>query len=280
MGRFANLETPGEDDASGAEGTSGAPTPRAGRRSKPGDHGMETSAEIEYDWAHYRNLADAAYDHGDYGEALKLYSRSAQKNHAQPEPWVGQVLSLIELRNYREGMVWARRGLELFPEHAGLIAVHAMVLGHMGNHARGLSTSDFAVSKSGKDPLVWLARAEVLSLAGNKNSAACIEKAMETAQPDDWRTPMRAGLQMLRQRKWNKAAELLREAASRNMKNDFLWERLGYALERNGTTDRAADAYRAALDLNGRNTAAQKGLRRCGTIVNPLGFLARLFRRG
>ncbi|MCX7017439.1 MAG: hypothetical protein NTY46_00285 [Candidatus Sumerlaeota bacterium] len=164
---------------------------------------------------------------------------------------------------------------ELFPEEARIISLQGAVYASQGMTQRALGCSDYALSLGGFEPLIWVLRGIILSLADNSNAAACFSKAMEIRSADDWLTPMRIGLHLLREKKWQSSAEHLHAAAEISKSNDYLWERLGYANEALSLTNSAVEAYRAALQINSTNARAEAGLRRlCNT---P--FFTRIFRR-
>jgi tetratricopeptide (TPR) repeat protein len=228
-----------------------------------------------YDHAHYVAEAEHAYFHGDYRKALRIYSRAIQADHSQVVPWVGQVMCLIELHQFREATVWVKRALEMFPEDARILSIQGAVYANMGMAQRAIGSSDYALARNATDPLVWVLRGEILSLADNQNSAFCFQKAIETKQADDWHTPMQVGLILIRQRKWAAAADYLKMAVQLHTGNGFLWTSLGRAHEQLGLSQAALDAYTAALSLNPNDLVAEKGI---ASVVHA-SFIKRLWRR-
>lgn len=267
MGRFSKLETGRQEAADQQDNV--LPVPRA-KKEAP-DDGPDYSAE------HYAAEADRNYFAGVYKHALKLYSRAIQADASRVDPWIGQVLCLLELRQYREAMVWVRRALELFPEDVRLVSLRGACYAHLGMVQQGIGCSDYAMNLSGTDPLVWIMRGEILALADNRNASICFDKAMEVRPHGDWRTPMHIGLLCIRQKRWSQAADYLRKATEHASSNDFLWERLGYALERLASMPAALEAYRAALHLNPQNTAADNGIQRLTRTPFFVRFMRRIF---
>jgi tetratricopeptide (TPR) repeat protein len=143
---------------------------------------------------------------------------------------------------------------------------------------RGLGCSDYAVQLSGSDPLVWIIRGEILSLAENKNALHCFEKAMEMRQSDDWQTPMQIGMRFLNQKKWAKAAEYLTAAAHVNSRNPFLWMKLGQANERLGLTQAALDAFNAAQQIDPMNNEVDGEVRKLTSKSLPSRIFRRIFK--
>lgn len=267
MGRFSKLET-------GAGATPAASQPLA---AKAAAWNGPAKAEPEYDHAYYAGQAGALFFSGQYKKAMRLYSRAIQMDASRDEPWIGQVLCLLELKEYKEALVWVKRALELFPEEATLIALQGLAYAQQGMVQRGLASSDYAMNRSSRDPLVWVIRGEILSLAGNGNAQFCFDKAIESTHPDDWRVPMQIGLSQLRQKKWPQAARYLKMAAEHEPHNEFLWMRLGYAYERLGLSQSALEAYRAARNLNTGNSEAEDSLRRLTRTPALVRFFRRIF---
>jgi tetratricopeptide (TPR) repeat protein len=59
---------------------------------------------------------------GNHEEALRFYSRAVELDRTMVSGWVGQVQMLIALAEYPEAELWARKALELFRNHADLLA--------------------------------------------------------------------------------------------------------------------------------------------------------------
>jgi tetratricopeptide (TPR) repeat protein len=266
MSRFSKLETgqnPAPDDSS----------PNVGAALKRIQ--KEADPEIQYDFGHYQAQGDQLYFRGEFPKALRVYSRAIQQDATQVQPWVMQVLCLLEQKQYKEALVWVKRGIELFPEDARLLSVEGVIYAHEGMVQRGLAASDYALKKSAADPMVWILRGEILCLADNANWQSCFEKAMERRDKDDWQTPMQIGLFFMRLKKWSQAAEFLKKAAQIASNNDYIWMQLGKTYERLGLTQAALEAYNASADIAPRNTAAQGAV---GRLTNTP-VLVRLFRK-
>ncbi len=278
MGRFSKLET--------HVPPSSAP-PEAGKSALPEGFGTRRSSKAalhpgpDYDARYYQTEGDRYFYHGDYEKSLRMYSRAIQMDHSSVDPWVGQVRCLVELKQAKEAMVWVKRALELFPEEARLISVQGMTYAQTGMVERGLACSDYALGRPGQsaaDPLVWVLRGAILSLGDNRNCEICFSKAMETRQRDDWRTPLSLGLVLLNQKKYAKAVEFLEAAVQVEQRNDFLWERLGYARERLGLGQGAMEAYEAAIHQYDANKTARDGLSRLRQSSIWTRFARRLFK--
>jgi tetratricopeptide (TPR) repeat protein len=118
---------------------------------------------------------------GDYELALRNYSRVLEKNSTVFDAWVGQVLMLIELGEYKEAVIWADKALELFPEHPELLAVKAVACSRDAKTEKAIAYSDNSISKNNITARVWLARAEVLLNRKSQIADNCISKAISIA---------------------------------------------------------------------------------------------------
>jgi tetratricopeptide (TPR) repeat protein len=271
MGRFSKLETGTTSQPQSEQSESQEARPRFSRK-----RDEQAVPATDYDQGHYVSEAEKFYFAGEYQKALRQYSRAMQVDQSAVEPWIGQVLCLIELKQYREAMMWALRGLELFPEEPRLISVQGLAYALNGTIKRGLACSDYAISRPGASSgFTWAVRGHILSLADNSNATFCFDKAMEVRPKDDWRTPMRIGLLLVQEKKWSRAAEFLQSAVEANPRNGYLWKKLGLAKERMGLAQPALEAYEAALHLNSDDREAEASIQRLTTT----GLSARLWRR-
>lgn len=246
-GRFSKLEKNREEPTGGLEPPEGAIAREKGAGNKA-PAGKATAPGGPDNYPTFVQRADEAFFSGHYKEALRHYSRALQEDPTHVYPWIGQVSALIGLRQFREAELWANRALDQFPEDSSLLSQRARVLAATGNLKRAIGLSDFALGQ-GATEWTWLARGEVLLEAGDNNSLYCFEKAMEMTSPQDWRTPLVAGLSFARKRQWSSAEDFLRKSAERNPKNAFTWLELARILMELNYTDRARDALQRARQL-------------------------------
>jgi len=240
----------------------------------------EEAVGPDYDQGYYLAEAENLFYQGDYQKALRLYSRAMQVDQSTVDPWIGQVLSLIELGQKREAAMWALRSLELFPEDPRLISLQGLTYALNGTIKRGLACSDYAISQPlPATAFIWAVRGHILSLADNQNATFCFDKAMEVRQKDDWKTPLRIGLLLISEKKWSRAAEFLELAVQVNGKNPFAWKKLGFAREQLGLAQPALEAYQAAIHLNVADKEADDAMRRLTCTSLPVRLWRRLFGR-
>lgn len=267
MGRFSKLErtgqNPGDTDVPIRPGA-GQPGAAAGAASKP----IES-----YDYPTAMQRADEHFYRGEFEKALRFYSRALQTENAQPTPWIGQIICLLQMKQMKEADLWVQRALELFPEDSSLVSLRAVVMARNGMVKRAVGTSDYAMTRGGSTPLAWIARGEVLTLAESKNAGFCFEKAMETALPDDWKTPFLIGLVLHDQGVWASSLEYLQKAAARGAGNHWLWYLLGMCYLRLAFRQEAIDALRQSMALNPNYPPAQDAYHR----VTHRNMIARFF---
>lgn len=272
MGRFSKLEThageePEKDPDEGPFGLRNRVRPKPTADDAPG---------TDYDQGHYQAEGDRHFYLGDYKMAMRAYSRAMKVDHSAIDPWVGQVLSLVRMKQYREAAMWALRAVELFPEDARLASLQGLTLALTGARQRAISCSDYAMSRpNGGCAFCWAVRGQILSHAENPNATFCFDKVKELRAGNDWQILAQVGEFLLTEKKWARALEFLKAAIEINPANPWLWKRLGVANEQLAFTQPALDAYNTALEMNPNDREAQDCIQRLTTV--PLH--TRLWRR-
>jgi superkiller protein 3 len=276
MGRFSKLETGAgaAPDKDPDEGPFGLRTRVRGKAAE------SSTASIDYDQGHYQSEGDRFFYAGDYQKAMRAYSRAMQVDHSAIDPWVGQVLSLVRLKQYREAAMWALRATELFPEDARLSSLQGLTLALTGARQRAIACSDFAMARpNGGTAFTWAVRGQILAHSENPNAAFCFEKVLETRDPGDWQIMALVGDFLISEKKWARAIEFLKPAVEANPGNAWLWKRLGYANEQLAFTQTAMAAYRSAQEINPNDREASESIRRLATTSLPTRLWRRLTRK-
>jgi tetratricopeptide (TPR) repeat protein len=227
-------------------------------------------------------LRDAEYFHkeavrywlgGDFELALRNYSRSLEQNSAFYPGWLGQVLMLIELGEYKEATVWADKALEMFPEHPELLAAKAVACARDGRPEKAIGYSDNSIAKDNVTSLVWLARAEVLLNRKSNIAQNCISKAISIAAGED--EPMvrlRAGRLLNQRGDYAAALQYLRAVTDELPRSALAWYELGCSQARLGRPE-AQVSFEQALKLHPDWPAAKEALDK----FRNRGFFSRLF---
>lgn len=263
MGRFSKLETREAVEPRKREETA------APRRKKSG------AEPLSYDST--MRKADECFYLGEWKESIRLYSRALQLDNSQAAPWSGQVLALLFQGQMREADIWARRGMDCFPEHAVTVSLRGLVFVLQGMKKRGLGSSDYAMGLGSDDLVPWIARGWMLLEGSNKNWKNCFMKVEEMCPSDAWRHHMLIGMILERYKKWHLAAEHHRKAADQETGNYYLWHRLGFCYRKLGVARKALEAQQHALSINPDYSPAQLELRRLGGF-SLFAFFRRLFR--
>lgn len=272
MGRFSKLET-GAGSAPEERPEDGPFGLRSRLRPK---EATEDAGAPDYDQGYYLAQGDELFFSGEYQKAMRAYSRAMEVDQTAVAPWIGQVLSLIKMKQHREAAMWAMRAVEIFPESADLISLQGYTLALTGSHQRAIACSDYAMSlPGGGTAFAWLFRGQILAHADSANAAFCFDKVKELRPKNDWRLPAMAGGFLLEKKKWALALEFLQMAVEAQPQNAYLWTRLAQANERLGLTNPAMQAYRAAMDLNPNDRSAYYAMQQLTAVPLPV----RLWRR-
>jgi tetratricopeptide (TPR) repeat protein len=250
MGRFSRLERETQDAL--------VKQKTQEKKVKERPQGQEES----YDASYYAREADEAFFHGEFKDALQLYSRAIQTDNMQHYPWLGQIYCQIELAQLKEADIWCARALELFPEDSAILSLRAVMYANRGMYKRALATSDYAISQKGAEAHSFVARGNVLLLAENKNASLCFIKAMELAGENEWQIPMRIGFIYFKRKEYTLALDYFQKACALNVANDYLWYHLGQCYHRLGFFTKAMESYQQAAAQNPENKQVSAALAR------------------
>jgi len=248
MSRFGNLEFDGQHEED-----------------------SQQQAPLAKDEVFYWQQATAAFETGDYEQALRQYSKVLEFNPQNAAAWTAQVRMLIELGEFREARLWADKALERFKTNPELLAAKAVALGRGGDLQEALAFSDASIEERGDTAYVWLARGDVLLSRGERRAEYCFEKAL-TQAPKDWFVAWLAARIRLYHRQLVLALKLLQKAIEWNAGNFILWLELGRCQEALGMVSAATSSFTQARDLNYDCLEAQTACIR----LSKAGLFARL----
>jgi tetratricopeptide (TPR) repeat protein len=236
--------------------------------------GKVRAGEEIRDAEYFHNQAIRYWLAGDFEVALRNYSRALEQNSSFYPGWLGQVMMLIELGEYKEAAVWVDKALEMFPEHPELLAAKAVACTRDGKIDKAIGYSDNSVSKDNVTAYAWLARAEVM--LGRKSSIAqnCISKALACAGADGPAIQLQAGRLLNRMGEYAGALQYLRPACDELPKSALVWYELGRCQAGLGRPE-AKVSFEQAIKLHPNWRQAQDALAK----FNNRGFFARLFGR-
>jgi len=263
--------------AEGAASVLAGLSPSKGSEATKPDEAKDTKERVEAPEINAVGVlaeADYWFYSGQWDRALRTYSRAIQLDGQLVSAWVGQLHALIRKNQIAECITWVDRALAIFPDHPSLLAMRAVAFAHQGMVRRAIGACDFALSK-GATREAWLARGEVLLAASNPNALACLEKAIECAQPDDWKTPLHVGMVLADWKKHALAVEYFRRAV--RLKHDFAhgWYYLGLSADRLNLREEAQQTFETACALAPDNQTYKMALHNLRT----MGPLARWLRK-
>ena len=164
---------------------------------------------------------------GDFELALRNYSRALEKNNGYFEAWAGQIMMLIELKEYPEAVVWSDKALESFPEHPELFALKAIAFHRNAKADKAMAFSDNSVSQENVTPRVWLARAEVLLKRKGNIAENCLSKAITIAGNNIDVVRFEAGRVLRKYGKYSAALHYLDQSIRIFPKSALAWFELG-----------------------------------------------------
>ena len=254
MSRFSNLEFD-------ADGT--APKPDA-----------KGEADDLIDETRYLRQAGDQFTQGDWEAALRSYSRALEFDRRLIDAWVGQVFCLAEMDELKEARLWADKALELFRDNPSVLAAKAIVCARMGDSSFGMAITDAAMKGNGLNADVWLARAEVLLLRGEKNADYCFSKAL-MCEPSNWRLCLRIARTAMRYGVLSLAHEYAQKATEAESGNVWTWLVLGQCQQKMGLAKKAIESMGRVLEREPRHREASRAL----DALKRRSLWARLFGR-
>ena len=227
MSRFINLELGGESE----------------------DQSQERQGALVKDEAYYLNEARAAFENGNFEQALRFYSKVLEFNPQNAAAWTAQVRMLIELGEFREARLWADKALERFPREPELLAAKAVALARSGDLQGALAFSDASIEERGDTPYIWLARGDVLLACEEHRADYCFEKALLLA-PRDWFVAWLAARIRFYYHQFVLALKLLQQAIEWNAAHFLLWVEFGRCQSALGLIGPAKNSFLQARQLN------------------------------
>jgi tetratricopeptide (TPR) repeat protein len=246
--------------------------------SPDGEPVPELATAEERDQHYWLRLADAERRQAMYENALRFYSRALEMDKTLVVGWLGQVQMLVLLGEYPEAELWARKALELFKNHADLLAARAQALCRKGNYSEARAIGDGAMAQPGQSAYRWLVRGEQMVATRQKFDRYCFDKAAQLDR--DWLIPFETAGIYLYYDSPGKALVSARQAAVLDPGSAAVWFRQAaceFELEMN---DAARRSLEQCLELCPHHIAAQQMV---ADIKNrgwsPGRMLRRLFRR-
>lgn len=239
----------------------------------PGNAGGPEAAQ-EKDEHHWLAQAEHQRSIGLHENALRFYSRALELNRTLVPAWVAQVQMLVQLREYPQASTWSQKALELFPNHADLLAAQAQAQGRMGDVRKGNALCDAALRQRSESAFQWQVRGELLLASKQGTDRHCFDRAQ--ILDNRYLVPLESGLIYMHYRAYSKAQQRLRVALERNASSFYAWFLMGICQQEVGMVDTAARSFEQCLELCPGHTEAGLQL---AALQNASWKLSHVFRR-
>jgi tetratricopeptide (TPR) repeat protein len=210
------------------------------------------------DEAQWLRKADEHRRRGLYENALRYYSRALELDRTLVEGWVGQIRMLIQLGEYPEAELWARKSLELFRSHGDLMAGRAQAFARLGDHKQAQALCDAALKQEGISAYRWMVRGELLVLGKDNIDRHCFDKAVQ-ADPD-WLVPLETALIYLEHDQPSKALLRARQAVEKAPQSEYCWYVQGWCEQELGLDKQAERSLIRCLELSPKHVEASRRL--------------------
>lgn len=173
-------------------------------------------------------------------------------------------VAAYEAGRFAEAESACRNLLKINANHADALHLLALSLSAQGSRDAA-ETLRRALALRKKDPGLWLALGNAEARAGNKPAAADAYRTALRAAPGYVPAFISLGQLHFEDGRYAEAATSLKRGLDLDHEGVFgrdadLWNKLGYALSRQGRISDAAETYRHALSLNPTNVGAQANL--------------------
>ena len=233
---------------------------------------------MEKDAAHWIRLADQQRRSGSHESALRFYSRSLELDRTAVTGWLGQVQMLVQLGEYPQADVWAKKALEVFPQHGEILSAGAQARCRMGSLTEALAMSDASLARPGESAFRWLVRGEIIVAQGGRGDDHCFDKAQILDR--DWLVPLEAAAACLFHKCPAKALRRAQEAVARAPSSPLCWYVQGDCQRRLGMESAATKSFARCLELAPEHLGARARLAESGGALGGLSRrLGRLFGR-
>ena len=146
---------------------------------------QETAAapagEAVQDAQYFIDLGERYFYRTAYEPALKAYSRAAGLDPGAEAAWLGQILSLTALQEFREAELWYGNAAEAVGDSPDLLAARAQIAARIGDFDRACGYSDASLAAEGAGAFPHVVRGEIF-LYGGRNAEYCFDRACALAR--------------------------------------------------------------------------------------------------
>ncbi|MBM4091409.1 MAG: hypothetical protein FJ276_18590 [Planctomycetes bacterium] len=222
------------------------------------DKGADRLGAPRRDDVDWMQRADQHRRAGVYEGALKFYSRALERDKSLIDGWLGQVQMLVLLAEFPEAELWARKALELFPEHGELLAGRAQSLCRMRDLKRAHEMCDASLRQKGQSAYRWTVRGELMVAGRQATDGYCFDKALQLDA--DWLVSAEIALVYLFYRKPSRALTRARYACETAPEQCYPWLIQACCQRDLGLNNQARRSLQTCLELDPRYEAANQML--------------------
>lgn len=173
-------------------------------------------------------------------------------------------VTAYEAGRFADSEAACRNLLAIDPKHTDALHLLGLSLAALGR-ADAAEALRRALALRKKDPGLWLALGNAEARAGNRSAAATAYRGALRAAPGYVPAHVSLGRLHFDEGRFGEAATALRRALDMDRESPFardpdLWDKLGYALSRQGRISDAVGCFRRALSLDPKNLGALANL--------------------
>jgi tetratricopeptide (TPR) repeat protein len=230
------------------------------------------------DQTQWMEEADRERRMGHFETALRYYSRALELDRVILPAWVGQVQMLVQLGEFPEADLWARKSLEVFPGNAELCAGRAQALCRTGDVKQAQELSDGSFAREGSSAYRWMVRGELLLVQRQKTDDHCFDKAMQT--DPDWLVPVEIALICRYHDSPGQALRYLRTAVEKAPDQPYPWYVTGLCQADLESVGAAINSFQRCVAVSpGHEDARQQIANLSNRSISPTRWLRGLWRR-
>lgn len=227
-------------------------------------------------------LADDAYRLLEYEKALRLYSKTLSIDPNIEDAWSGQLRCLLDLGENPEALTWAIKAQKMFPKNADVQSARALALARQGKLQEAIAFSDGAMKNDRQSWFVWVARGEILALAGSGNAEFCMVKARESERGSDWLITLKIAQAYAATPATDKALPLFRKVLAEHADLADVWYALAKLQLELGFVGESRESIEHAVRLQPMNRAFSEFHGRVSNVspLDRLGIWLRHWTKG
>jgi serine/threonine protein kinase len=184
---------------------------------------------------------------GEFQQAQRAYSAALGEKPSCREAWIGQILMLLDMRQYGDAWTWADKAQARFRADPDLLAAKSLVQRRLGQDQYAGQLCDAALGGGG-GALAWLSRGEALLAEGSPEADKCLAKALARTR-ERGTMHIRVAQVYLAHGRNREALSMLKQASAALPGSALAWHLLGTAQDELGMFAEARDSHGRASEL-------------------------------